>query len=94
MGRIIDLKDAKRRSDDSKEHAKKTDYAKFLIEQGEECRDFAPANFCLIAAGHSMCGGSSVDFFCSNTDKNSLYEFIGMLEAVKSEALALITEIE
>lgn len=94
MGRIIDLKDARRRSDDSKDHATKSDYAKFLIEHGEECRDFAPSHFCLIAAGHSMCGGSDFDVFFSDKDTNSLYEFIGMLEAVKLEALAMIMEIE
>jgi hypothetical protein len=94
MGRIIDLKDAKRRSDESKEHSKKTDYAKFLIEHGEECGDFEPAHFCLIAAGHSMCGGSSLDVFFSDKDKNSLYEFVGMLESVKLEALAMIMELE
>jgi len=94
MGRIIDFKNAKSQSDDSKDHATKTDYAKFLIEFGEENKDFAPAHFCVIAAGHSMCGGSSSDVFFSDRDKNSLYEFIGMLESVKSEALAMIMEIE
>jgi len=77
------------------EHKKKTDYAKFLIELGEENKDFEPVYFCVLSCASTFVGGyESHVYFYEGDDRLGLISFIGMLEEAKHLAFKRLQEID
>ena len=89
---MADIKTFKSRRD--MQHDAMTNFAKYLVEQGWECNDFEPANFCVLASGNSAVGGAVEYVFADGGDRESLLKFIGMIEAAKATALEELKELD
>ena len=76
------------------QHDAMTNFAKYLVEQGLECHDFEPKNFCVLASGNSAVGGAVEYIAADGSDRDSLLKLIGMLEAAKATALEELKELD
>ena len=89
MGDVI-----KHKTRRDRQHDAMTNFAKYLVEQGRECHDFEPTNFCVLASGNSAVGGAVEHISADGGDRDSLLKFIGMIEAAKAAALEELKELD
>jgi hypothetical protein len=78
----------------TRERTEKTEFAKTLLYVAEQSVEFEPANFVVLASGHSCCGGSVEQVYFTVVDRGSLLTLIGMLESAKHEALKILSEMD